>query len=268
MRRISELFSLSGRVALVTGGCGHIGRAISEALVEQGATVAVCDRDETACITQAGQLAKHVGREGAALAIAADLGDETSTRAAVRRVGDLKHRLDIVIHAAGFVGTTQAPGWNEPFARQTLAAWRQAMAVNLDAAFVLAQEAMPALQAAPSGSIILLGSIYGLLAPQWSLYEDTTMNNPAAYNASKGGIVQLTRFLATTLAPVRVNCLSPGGVERGQPDNFRQRYCERTPLKRMANEEDFKGAVAFLASDASAYVTGQNLLVDGGWSAW
>ena len=95
------------------------------------------------------------------------------------------------------------------------------------------------------------------------------MGSPAAYAASKGGLVQLTRWLATTLAPaVRVNAISPGGVFRGQPDTFVKRYVERTPLGRMANEDDFKGTVAYLASDLSAYVTGVNQMVDGGWSAW
>ena len=136
------------------------------------------------------------------------------------------------------------------------------------AVFVLAQAAAPLLQRSPAASMLLIGSIYGVLAPQWSLYEGTAMCNPAAYNASKGGLIQMGRYLASTLAPVRVNCISPGGVARGQAESFQARYVERTPLKRMAREEDFKGAVAYLAGDAAGYVTGQNLLVDGGWSAW
>jgi len=117
--------------------------------------------------------------------------------------------------------------------------------------------------------VILVSSIYGMVAPDWSLYRDTTMANPAAYGASKGGLIQLARYLATLMAPaVRVNALTPGGAWRGQPDPFHERYKARTPLRRMATEEDFKGAAAYLASDLSAYVTGQNLIVDGGWTAW
>ncbi len=102
-----------------------------------------------------------------------------------------------------------------------------------------------------------------------SLYEDTAMGNPAAYAASKGGLTQLTRWLSTVLAPdIRVNCISPGGIARGQDEKFVKRYETRTPLKRMGKEEDMKGALLYLASDLSAYVTGQNLLVDGGWTAW
>lgn len=108
-----------------------------------------------------------------------------------------------------------------------------------------------------------------MLAPDWSLYAGTTMGNPAAYGASKGGLIQFTRWLATTLAPaVRVNCISPGGIWRNQPDDFVARYATRTPLQRMGTEDDLRGAIAYLASDLSKYVTGQNLSVDGGWGVW
>jgi len=119
------------------------------------------------------------------------------------------------------------------------------------------------------GNIINIGSIYGEYAPDWSLYEGTTMSNPAAYGAAKGGLIQLTKWLATTLAPdVRVNSISPGGIERGQAKKFVDRYKSRTPLKRMACEDDFRGVIAFLASNMSSYVTGQNIRVDGGWGIW
>ena len=117
--------------------------------------------------------------------------------------------------------------------------------------------------------MINVGSIYGMVGPDMRLYEGTTMGNPAAYAASKGGLLQFTRWLATILAPeVRVNSITPGGVWRNQPEAFHERYKARTPLRRMAHEEDFKGAVAYLASDLSSYVTGHNLLVDGGWTVW
>jgi NAD(P)-dependent dehydrogenase (short-subunit alcohol dehydrogenase family) len=114
-----------------------------------------------------------------------------------------------------------------------------------------------------------MGSIYGMVGPKWDLYEGTSMGNPAAYGASKGGLLQLTRYLATTMAPsVRVNMITPGGIFREQPQAFVHRYEAGVPLGRMASEEDLKGAVAYLASDLSAYMTGQNLVVDGGWTVW
>ena len=128
---------------------------------------------------------------------------------------------------------------------------------------------MPALRASGHGSIIHISSLYGVVGPDMRLYEDTAMGNPAAYGASKGGLIQLNRWLSTVLAPeIRVNAISPGGLWRGQPEAFVGRYVARTPLGRMGTEEDFKGAAAFLASDASAYITGQNLVVDGGFTAW
>ena len=118
-------------------------------------------------------------------------------------------------------------------------------------------------------NIINISSIYGVYAPDWNLYSGTLMSNPAGYSVSKGGLLQLTRWLATTIAPnVRVNAISPGGIFRNQPESFIKSYEGKTPLGRMATEDDFRGAVAYLASDLSKYVTGHNLLVDGGWGVW
>ena len=143
------------------------------------------------------------------------------------------------------------------------------MRVNLGSAFVLAQEAKAYLEKSNHASIILVSSIYGMAGPDLKLYKGTPMKHPAAYGVSKAGLLQLTRYLATVLAPaVRVNAITPGGVWRHQNQKFHQRYKEKTPLGRMAVEEDFKGAVAYLASDLSKYVTGHNLVVDGGFTAW
>ena len=125
------------------------------------------------------------------------------------------------------------------------------------------------LKSQEGASIINIASIYGLYGPDWSLYEGTNMNNPAAYAASKGGLIQLTKWLATTIAPeVRVNAISPGGIFRNQSTIFVKRYEDKTPLGRMASEDDFRGAIAYLATDMSKYVTGQNFSVDGGWGVW
>lgn len=263
MRTIAQLMDLSGRKALLAGGAGHIGLACAEALAELGASVAILDLDAEACRGRAVLLGPD------ALPLPCDLSDERATRAAVREAATKMGGLDILIHCAAYVGTTQVPGWAVPFDQQTVATWDSAMRVNLTAAFVMTQEAREALSASGHGSIILFSSTYGMVGPDLRMYEGTTMANPIGYGASKGGLLQLTRYLATALAPrIRVNAISPGGVWRGQPEVFRQRYEARTPLKRMAIEEDLKGAVAYLASDLSAYVTGHNLVVDGGWTAW
>lgn len=266
-RAISELINLRGRSALITGGCGHIGRAVGEGLAELGAKVSILDTNADACNEQATVFAKY--QEAAGIGIACDLRNEVETRAAVHKVVESTGGLDIIVHCAAYVGTTEINGWAVPFEEQTVEAWDEAIRVNLTSAFVLAQEGKEALSASGHGTIIFFGSIYGLVGPDLHLYEGTSIANPMGYGASKGGLLQLTRYLATVLAPdVRVNAISPAGLWRNQPEVFHERAVKRTPLNRMAREEDFKGAVAYLASDLSAYVTGHNLMVDGGWSVW
>lgn len=267
MRTLSELMNLEGRKALLTGGSGHIGLAFAQALVELGARIAIADLNHEDCQNRANELNKIV--PGKAWALPINLLDEQSTRDATQKAIKQEGGLDILIHCGAFVGTTNFPGWGVPFDKQSLNAWDGALRVNLSAAFIMAQEAKQALENSNHGSIILVSSIYGLVGPDMSLYDGTTMSNPAAYGASKGGLLQLTRYLATVLAPkIRVNAITPGGIWRNQPEVFVERYEKKTPLGRMGYEEDLKGAVAYLASDLSAYVTGQNFIVDGGWTAW
>jgi NAD(P)-dependent dehydrogenase (short-subunit alcohol dehydrogenase family) len=255
MRRVRELIDLNGRKALVSGGAGHIGQVVCETLIELGAAVSIIDVANS--------------NSNAVTSFVCDLADESLTRETVRKAIVTMGGLDILIHCAGYVGTSSLPGWAVPFEKQTAEAWDAAMRVNVSSAFVMAQQGKQALAESGHGSIVLFSSIYGMVGPDLSLYEGTTMANPAAYGVSKAGLLQFTRYLATTLAPrIRVNSLTPGGVWRNQPDAFVNRYVQKTPLGRMATEEDFKGAIAYLCSDLSMYVTGHNLVVDGGWTAW
>lgn len=267
MKTIRELASLEGRVALVTGGAGYIGRAIAGAFAEAGADVALIDKAD-ACLDEA---CADVTSAGAirVIPLVVDLADEHAVRGIVPAVRSALGGIDILVNCAAFVGTAQLSGWVTAFEQQSADVWRQALEVNLTSAFILVQAAAPVLRASGHGSVINIGSIYGMLGPDMRLYDGTSMGNPAAYAASKGGLLQMTRWWATVLAPdIRVNCISPGGIWRNQPEVFAERYVERTPLHRMGTEEDMKGSALFLASDLSAYVTGQNLVVDGGWSAW
>lgn len=259
--------SLDGRVALITGGAGHIGSVIAEAFVELGAKIAVIDVSSDACAATVESLNRI--SNGKAVAFEADLASEESIRAIPARLLNHFARLDIVVHCAAYVGTTQLPGWCVPFVDQSLGAWDACLGVNVTAPFLLTQSCAPALIASSHGSVINVSSIYGLVGPDMRLYENTAMGNPAAYGASKGGLLQLTRYLAAVLAPrVRVNAISPGGLFRDQVETFVNRYVDRTPMRRMATEEDIKGAAVYLASDLSNYVTGHNLVIDGGWSVW
>ena len=266
MKSLEELSSLKGRIALITGAGGHIGAAISDGLAELGADLILLDRDAGTCGETAKGIREKYGVRTSCLQVDLERLDEYDI---LREVRAITQKLDILVNCAAFVGTDKLEGWNEQFERQSAATWRRAIEVNLTAPFVLIQSLLPLLSESKHASVINFSSIYGICAPDYSVYEELDMNNPAAYAASKAGLLQLTRWLATTLAPnIRVNAVTPGGVARGQPEIFIERYEAKTPLRRMASEEDMKGAVAYLASDLSRYVTGQNIVVDGGWSVW
>jgi NAD(P)-dependent dehydrogenase (short-subunit alcohol dehydrogenase family) len=267
MKSLTELMNLNGRVALITGAAGHIGSAMCEALAELGARIAILDMAQASCDTEADRIHRMFNVETLSLAI--DLADENAVRLAPATVVEHFGQLDILVNCAALVGTSGLKGWNTPFKDQQSDTWRLALDVNLTAPFVLTQACADALAKSGHGSVINVASIYGMVGPDMGLYEGTKIGNAAAYGASKGGLLQLTRWLSTVLAPqTRVNAITPGGLWRNQPEPFHQRYVARTPLKRMGSEEDFKGAVAYLASDLSSYVTGHNLVVDGGWTTW
>lgn len=266
MNPLSQLMDLRGRTALVTGAAGHMGRVIAQTLGELGADLVLVDVPGQNLDSLAHILG---GCSGRIETLACDLEQGEAREQLVRDFSERHGTLSILVNNAAFVGTSGLEGWATPFLDQSVATWRRAVEVNLTAAFDLCKLLTPVLRLGQGSSIINIASIYGELGPDWSLYEGTAMANPAAYAASKGGLIQLSRWLATTLSPsIRVNAVSPGGVFRNQPEAFVRRYVARTPLQRMATEEDFRGVVAFLASDLSSYVTGQNIAVDGGWSAW
>lgn len=264
---IKSLMDMTGRRAVVTGACGNLGRVICDALAELGADLIIVDRPGAPLDAMAEQL--KAAHRVAVDCRACDLESGESRHALITGLNRAYPRISVLVNNAAFVGTSELTGWGVPFAEQTVETWRRALEVNLTAAFELCQGLQNTLAGSPGASIINIGSIYGLHGPDWGLYEGTSMANPAAYGASKGGLLQFTRWLATTVAPrVRVNAISPGGIFRNQPESFVSRYARRTPLGRMATEDDFRGAIAYLSSDLSGYVTGQNIEVDGGFGVW
>jgi len=264
--KFSRLADLSGRLALVTGASGALGKVIAQTLAELGADLVLSDLDVTSLDEFAEELSAN---SSVSITVkCCDLESDKEREALITSLRE-KGRLDILVNNAAFVGNSDLEGWAVPFPVQSVQTWRRALEVNLTAVFHLCQGLMPLLENSGRGSILNIGSIYGEYGPAWDLYEGTGMGNPAAYGVSKGGIIQLTRWLATTVAPrVRINTISPGGIYRGQPEAFVTRYIARTPLGRMATEDDLRGVTAFLASDMSAYLTGQNVVVDGGWGIW
>ncbi len=264
---IKSLMSLQGRRAVITGATGNLGRVIAQTLAELGADLILVDRPDASFEEVSSKLSENFDVD--IQCKACDLESHTQRRTLLESLNVGFPPISILVNNAAFVGTSDLTGWATPFAEQSVDTWRRALEVNLTAAFELCQGLSASLASSDGGTIINIGSIYGMHGPDWGLYEGTAMANPAAYGASKGGLLQLTKWLATTVAPnIRVNAISPGGIFRNQPGAFVQRYAARTPLGRMAVEDDFRGAVAFLASDLSGYVTGQNIAVDGGFGAW
>ena len=192
-----------------------------------------------------------------------DLESEDERTAFCNYIKNIK--VNILINNAAFVGESNLQGWVGPLNNQSIETWNRALNVNLTAPFDFCKEISGSMKGQAGASIINIASIYASRGPSWKLYENTLMGNPAAYGVSKAGLVQLTRWMAATLAPfIRVNSISPGGIFRGQNERFVQRYKDATLLGRMATEADIAGAVAYLSSDLSEYVTGIDLVVDGG----
>lgn len=255
-----RLFHLGGRVALVTGGAGIYGTHIVRALAQAGAHVVVASRDARKCEDFAEGLRKEgFSAESAGL----DLTSEPSIRALHDKLMADHGRLDVLVNNA----VARAGG---DLRDANASDWEHAMKVNSTGLFLACQIFSEPMQKARSGSIINIASIYGMVGPDFSIYSGTQMHNSVGYSFSKGGMINLTRYLASFLAPfqVRVNCLSPGGFQtEDMPDRFVQNYSRHALLGRMAEPDDIKGPVVFLASDASRYITGLNLPVDGGWTA-
>ena len=267
MTTIKELSKLKGRRALITGATSGLGEVMADTLAELGADLVLVDQSGSDFDSLSANLTKRWGVKVEYRVC--DLEQQSQRTDLMASLKSSGQRLNILINNAAFVGAANLQGWAVPFEEQTIETWRRALEVNLTAIFDLCQGLTPMLKAEEGASIINIASIYGIYGPDWNLYEGTNMSNPAAYGASKGGLIQFTRWLATTIAPhIRVNSISPGGVFRNQPEAFVQRYEAKTPLGRMATEDDFRGAIAYLASDLSKYVTGHNLAVDGGWGIW
>lgn len=269
---VTRLFDLTGKVALVTGATGILGRHYVDALAAYGAHVVVADLDGASCETVAAELAQRYGRR--MLGRRLDVADPQSVGEAVAHAETAFGAIDVLVNNAASKGR-DLKAFFAPTEEFDLATWREIMSVNLDGLFLVAQAVGRGMIARRRGSIVNVSSIYGSVGPDSRIYEGSSylggaINTPAVYSASKAGVAGLTRYLAAQwgVHNIRVNTLTPGGVESGQNDTFKSRYGARNPLGRMAEAREMLGALIYLASDASTYVTGHNLHVDGGWTAW
>lgn len=264
-----SVFQLDGKVALVTGGAGILGQRFCAGLAQAGAKVAVVDLDASAAKATAVSLGEH------AAGFACNVADPQSVRDCVNAVIDHFGAIDI-LHNNAATKTNDVRAFFAPFEDYSLDTWRNVMSVNIDGMFLMAQAVgRHMISRGQGGAVIQTASIYGLVGPDPRIYEGSNylggpINTPAVYAASKAAVVGLTKWLATHWAAhgIRVNCLVPGGVSSGQNSAFSEQYAARVPLGRMAQADEVVPALLYLASDASSYVTGQVLAVDGGWTAW
>ena len=262
-------FRLDGKVVLVTGGAGILGQKFCAGLVQAGASVAVVDLDLEAAKTVAANLGRTAEGFGCNVA------DPSSVQACVTAVVARFGAIDI-LHNNAATKSRDVRAFFTPFEDYSLDTWREVMAVNIDGMFLMAQAVGKHMVArGQGGAVIQTASIYGLVGPDSRIYEGSDylggpINTPAVYATSKAAVVGLTKWLATHWAKegIRVNCLVPGGVSSGQNSVFSTRYADRVPMGRMAQADEIVPALLYLASDASSYVTGQVLAVDGGWTAW
>ena len=265
-----DLFSLQHKTAVVTGALGLIGKKHCEALAMAGANVVIADMDADRCR----QFAKELGNQHIGVGI------DVTRKDSVMQVRDeiLKkyNSIDILVNNAAINDMFENPAMAKElsaFENYPLEAFQKSLDVNVTGAFLCSQVFGSAMAERGSGSIINIASTYGMVGPDQSIYRDENGNQTfyksAAYPVTKGAIINFTRFLAAYWGDkgVRVNTLSPGGVENGQNEFFINNYSAKTLIGRMATASDYQGALIFLASEASAYMTGANLVVDGGWTA-
>ena len=269
--KIPELFSLKGRVAVVTGALGLIGKNHCKALSEAGANVIVCDLNEIKCKEFASTLAEK------SLGVGADITKKESILNLKDEIIRKFSKVDILVNNAALNDSfenPQAAAEQSMFENYPLELWQNSLNVNVTGMFLCSQIIGTMMAERGSGSIINIASTYGISAPDQSIYKndkgEQTFYKSASYPVAKGAVIMFTKFLAAYWGEkgVRVNTLSPGGVENNQEDFFVKNYSAKTPLGRMARPTDYKGALVFLASDASNYMTGANLVVDGGWTSW
>lgn len=241
---------LKDKIILLTGGFGLLGKSILIKLQNEGAFVINAD---------------IVAKDAPDFSnMYLDITSEDSIQSLFSRIFKKFGRIDGVVNNA----YPRTADWGNKFENIKFNSWKQNVDFQLNSYFLVSQTALKYMKENRSGSIVNISSIYGVVGPDFTLYNGTDMTMPAAYSAIKGGLINLTRYLASYFGPfnIRINCVSPGGVLDGQPQTFIDNYNNKVPMKRMASPDDISPSVAFLLSNDSTYITGQNLIVDGGWT--
>ncbi|MBT3585646.1 MAG: SDR family oxidoreductase [Halobacteriovoraceae bacterium] len=266
-------FALKGQTALITGAGGILAEYFTAGLARAGANIALIDINDQVINERAKMLSTKY--DVSTYAHTCDITKKDSVSSMVQAVSDNLGDITI-LHNNAAAKPKDLTKYFAPYEEYSLDVWKDMMAVNIDGMFLVSQAVgKHMISHGKGGSIIQTASIYGVNAPDQRIYEGSDymggpINTPAVYSASKAAVVGLTKYLATYWAEknIRVNCLTPGGVESGQNETFKQKYSARIPLGRMAEAQEMVGALIYLASSASSYVTGQNIMIDGGLNAW
>jgi len=263
---IKKLFDLTGNIVILTGASGLLGAQYSHGLSQAGANVILADIDYSKCKRLAKNLEKKYDTKPLALKV--DVTNRTSVKKMVSKVLKKFSKIDVLINNAIFhEGPSERAVSFEKF---PLSSWNKVIEVNLTGVLLCCQEVGKIMVEQKHGVIINIGSIYGLVGADQSIYGKSGLNSSIGYAVTKSGVLNLTRYLASYWRKkgIRVNTLSLGGVDNKQSLKFQKNYSKKTLLGRMANKDEYVGALLFLASDASSYMTGSNLIIDGGWTAW
>ncbi len=262
---INKIIDLSGKNFLITGALGQIGSEISKTIVSLNGNVILVDLPNKNFKKLNNELSKINNTN--IINLECNLANLKSRASLINKINSKNIEVNTLINNVAFTGHSKIKGFNTDFMMQKSETFQEIINLNLNVAFDLSKNLFPILKKNKDSSIINIASIYGFLGPDYNLYKKTKLFNPAAYASSKAGLIQLTKWLASTCAPdVRVNCISPGGIFNNQEKIFVKKYNKKTLLNRMAKASDISSAVVYLSTNMSSYVTGHNLIVDGGIS--
>ena len=263
---VKNIFDLTDKTVILTGAAGYLGGNYADGLSQSGANVVLADINYQGC-----KKLEHKIREKYdvdPLSVKLDLTQPKSINNLVSKITKKYSGIDVLINNAAYQGTPKIR--TAGFENLTLETWNQAISVNLTGIFLLSQQIGKIMKNQKFGNIINISSIYGIVGADQRIYGKSGQNSAVFYAATKGAVLNLTRYLASfwNRTGIRVNTFSPGGVENKQDKNFIKNYSKKTMIGRMARNDEYVGALIFLASDASSYMTGSNLIIDGGWTAW
>lgn len=261
-----KLFDLSNKTIILTGASGFLGSSYADGLSQVGANIVLCDINFNGCREIEARIRKKY--ETNPISIKLDVTNSKSITNLVNKVTKKYSTIDVLVNNAAYQGDSKIRTMN--FENLDINSWNKAMDVNLTGIFRLCQKIGKVMRKQKFGNIINISSIYGMVGADQRIYGSSGLNSAVFYATTKSAVLNLTRYLASywNRTGIRVNTLSPGGVENNQEKNFIKKYSEKTMIGRMAKNDEYVGALIFLASDASSYMTGSNLIIDGGWTAW